>query len=123
MKLQGIANQQNRNNQTYGQIGVGERNQPQLPTAAVLGYMGNAGAQNPLNQTSNARYRMDHKILMFIANGMNGQKRNMGPKLYNPRTTPGPCYGCEGDHWVKYCPNLKQELKPIPKNTSFNERM
>ena len=52
---------------------------------------------------------------MFIANGLDERKRNMGPKLYNPRTTPGPCYECGGDHWVKDCPNLKGELKPVPK--------
>ena len=123
MKNHGIAYLQNEINQIYGQIGVGERNEPQLPKAAVLGYMGNASAQNSWIQTSNERYQMNHRTSMFIANGMNGQKQNMGPKLYNPKTLPGPCYECGGDHWVKYCPNLKQELKPIPKNTSFNERM
>ena len=47
IKNQGIAYLQNKINQIYGQIGVGERNEPQLPKAAVLGYMGNAGAQFP----------------------------------------------------------------------------
>ena len=39
----------------------------------------------------------------------------MGPELYTPRMLPGPRYECGGDHWVKHCSNLKQELKLIPK--------
>lgn len=116
MQNQKIAYQQNRNKQTNGQIGVGERYQPQLPTAAaVLGYIGNVGAQNPLSPNPKERYLMDHKTLIYITNGLDEQKKDTGPKLYNPKTTPGLCYECEGDHWVKDCANLKPKLKPVPK--------
>lgn len=88
-------------------MGVGERNQPQLPNAGILGY----GAQIPLNQNSNVSYQMDHKTLMFIANGLEKRKQNMGPRLYNLRMTPGPGYKCGGDHLIRDCPNLKTKLK------------
>lgn len=104
---QGSAYQQNRIYQGYKRMGVGERNQPQLPNAGILGY----GTQFPLNQNSNGSYQMDHKTLMFIANGLDEQKRSMGPRLYNPRTTPGPCYECGGDHLIRDCHNLKTKLK------------
>ena len=39
----------------------------------------------------------------------------MGPRPYrvgpNQAVPPGPCYDCGGEHWIRDCPNPKQERK------------
>ena len=57
---------------------------------------------------------MDHNTLMFIANGGLGKPMpSPNQKLLKP-TTPGPCYGCGGDHWYRDCPNKKDKPTGIP---------
>lgn len=57
-------------------------------------------------------YQMDHKTLMFIANG-GARPQGGGQQIrpYRPNQGPPPVtwYNCGGDHWVRDCPNPKTE--------------
>ena len=59
---------------------------------------------------------MKAQTLMLMANGAfkkPGGYNNSGRQQTNANFTPGPCFKCEGDHWVRDCP-----LDPDNKNQS-----
>ena len=62
------------------------------------------------------RYHMDHNTLWFIANGGVHQRGGPGPRPYKPGPTQGeprgPCYNCQGDHWIRDCPHPRTERPP-----------
>ena len=70
------------------------------PTRAIIEYT------MPMMPDIETSYQMDHKTLMFIANGGATQPVQATNQRFKPAIVS--CYDCGGDHYVKDCPNQKE---------------
>ena len=70
------------------------------------------------SDNANHLVSMDAQTLMLIANGGFRPQKNYGRRGPSQGTPVGPCFKCQGDHWIRDCP-IEQEEKGVGQNYSW----